>query len=176
MPRSRRSGAIDCRHDESPQSGGKFVALINRVTKLFQADINAVLDRIEEPEVVLKQALREMEESLAAEERRLESMRIELGDLAQAHRPCSAIAGCPATRCAALRPNHVQAANRDSRTNATARWRSYPRRWGKVKLPSSRTPLWQRHPHLRRGQSIPGHRHHGHHGSAQGRKPSDGAI
>ena len=41
------------------------MALITRVSRLFQADLHAVLDRIEEPEVLLKQAVREMEEELA---------------------------------------------------------------------------------------------------------------
>jgi phage shock protein A len=37
------------------------MALINRITRLFRADFNAVLDRIEEPESLLKDAIREME-------------------------------------------------------------------------------------------------------------------
>lgn len=41
------------------------MALINRVTQLFRADFHAVLDRIEEPEQVLRQAIRDMEEQLA---------------------------------------------------------------------------------------------------------------
>lgn len=40
------------------------MALITRIGRLFRADFNAVLDRIEEPEVVLKQALREMQDAL----------------------------------------------------------------------------------------------------------------
>ena len=40
------------------------MALITRIGRLFRADFNAVLDRIEEPDVLLKQALREMEEDL----------------------------------------------------------------------------------------------------------------
>jgi phage shock protein A len=40
------------------------MALINRITRLFQADFHAVLDRIEEPEQLLKQAIRDMEEEL----------------------------------------------------------------------------------------------------------------
>ena len=38
--------------------------ILNRVTRLFQADVHAILDVIEEPEAVLKQAIREMQESL----------------------------------------------------------------------------------------------------------------
>ena len=44
------------------------MALITRVARLFRADLHAVLDRIEEPDVLLKQAVREMEEELASEE------------------------------------------------------------------------------------------------------------
>jgi phage shock protein A len=40
------------------------MALITRISRLFRADFNAVLDRIEEPDVLLKQALREMEEDI----------------------------------------------------------------------------------------------------------------
>ena len=46
------------------------MALITRVSRLFQADFHAVLDRIEEPEVLLRQAVREMEEALARDEQR----------------------------------------------------------------------------------------------------------
>ncbi len=38
--------------------------LINRFTRLFTADVNAVLDRIEEPDVLLRQAVRDMEHEL----------------------------------------------------------------------------------------------------------------
>jgi len=47
------------------------MALINRVSRLFKADFNAVLDRIEEPDQVLKQAIRDMEDELAAAEQRV---------------------------------------------------------------------------------------------------------
>ena len=40
------------------------MALINRFSRLFTADLHAVLDRIEEPDVLLKQAVREMEDEL----------------------------------------------------------------------------------------------------------------
>lgn len=45
------------------------MALINRVSRLFKADFNAVLDQLEEPELILRQAIRDMEENLAACER-----------------------------------------------------------------------------------------------------------
>ena len=40
------------------------MALTRRFLRLFQADIHGVLDRLEEPELALKQALREMVEEL----------------------------------------------------------------------------------------------------------------
>ena len=36
------------------------MALVNRLSRLFQADFHAVLDRIEEPDLQLRQAVREM--------------------------------------------------------------------------------------------------------------------
>lgn len=46
------------------------MALINRVSRLFKADLHAVLDRIEEPAALLKQSVREMEEALSRDRRR----------------------------------------------------------------------------------------------------------
>ena len=40
------------------------MALVTRLTRLFQADFHAVLDRIEEPDLQLKQAVREMQLAL----------------------------------------------------------------------------------------------------------------
>jgi len=47
------------------------MALINRISRLFKADFHAVLDQIEEPEMLLKQAIREMEDDLAETEQRI---------------------------------------------------------------------------------------------------------
>ncbi len=47
------------------------MALINRISRLFRADMHAVLDQIEEPEQLLKQAIRDMEDDLAATEQRI---------------------------------------------------------------------------------------------------------
>ena len=47
------------------------MALINRVSRLFKADFNAVLDHLEEPEQLLRQAIRDMEDDLAATQRRI---------------------------------------------------------------------------------------------------------
>ncbi len=40
------------------------MAIANRIRRLFRADVHAVLDIIEEPEAILKQAIREMQEAL----------------------------------------------------------------------------------------------------------------
>jgi len=47
------------------------MALINRISRLFKADFHAVLDQIEEPETLLKQAIRDMEDDLADTEQRI---------------------------------------------------------------------------------------------------------
>ncbi len=44
------------------------MALISRLTQLFQADFHAVLDRLEEPDALLRQAVRDMEDALARDE------------------------------------------------------------------------------------------------------------
>lgn len=47
------------------------MALINRVSRLFKADMHAVLDQIEEPEQLLRQAVRDMEDELTATDQRI---------------------------------------------------------------------------------------------------------
>ncbi|MDX1404790.1 MAG: PspA/IM30 family protein [Woeseiaceae bacterium] len=47
------------------------MALINRISRLVKADFHAVLDQIEEPEQLLKQAIRDMEDELAETEQRV---------------------------------------------------------------------------------------------------------
>ncbi len=47
------------------------MALINRISRLFKADFHAVLDQIEEPQALLKQAIRDMEDALSATEQRI---------------------------------------------------------------------------------------------------------
>lgn len=54
------------------------MALIRRVSRLFAADMHAVLDQIEEPEAVLRQAIREMEEELARQQQRQKWVRAEI--------------------------------------------------------------------------------------------------
>ncbi len=50
------------------------MALITRITRLFTADFHAVLERLEEPEILLKQALREMEEDLIRSEQNIKRL------------------------------------------------------------------------------------------------------
>ena len=47
------------------------MALVNRISRLFKADFHAVLDQIEEPEAILKQAIRDMEDDLTSTEQQL---------------------------------------------------------------------------------------------------------
>ena len=47
------------------------MALVNRIARLFKADFHAVLDQLEEPEPLLKQAIRDMEDELGAAEQRI---------------------------------------------------------------------------------------------------------
>lgn len=61
------------------------MALINRVSRLFRADFHAVLDRIEEPESLLRQAIREMEDELNQDEQRYRLLQHEAGQLKSRH-------------------------------------------------------------------------------------------
>lgn len=59
------------------------MAIITRLTRLMSADLHGLLDRLETPDLVLAQALREMEESLDRERRyaaRLDREIARLGD------------------------------------------------------------------------------------------------
>jgi phage shock protein A len=57
------------------------MALITRISRLFQADLHAVLDRIEEPDLLLRQAVREMEDDLARDEQGMKVLNHELEQL-----------------------------------------------------------------------------------------------
>jgi len=48
------------------------MALVTRLSRLFQADFHAVLDRIEEPDLQLRQAVREMQFALDHDKQRLQ--------------------------------------------------------------------------------------------------------
>ncbi len=45
------------------------MALIHRITHLFRADLHAVIDQLEEPGMLLRQSVREMEEALEQQRR-----------------------------------------------------------------------------------------------------------
>jgi len=51
------------------------MALITRLSRLLRADLHALLDRLEEPDILLAQALREMEDAVAADDRALAALR-----------------------------------------------------------------------------------------------------
>ncbi len=58
------------------------MALLRRLSRIFKADFHAVLDRIEEPEALLKQAMREMEEELLQHEKSIKQFTLEQQQLA----------------------------------------------------------------------------------------------
>ena len=55
------------------------MTLLTRLSRLLQADVHALLDRIEEPEALLKQAVREMDAVLEEDRRRLRAHELERG-------------------------------------------------------------------------------------------------
>jgi phage shock protein A len=59
------------------------MALINRISRLFRADFNAVLDQIEEPEQLVRQAIRDMEDDIGAAEQGIAQLAHEKKSLAQ---------------------------------------------------------------------------------------------
>ena len=60
------------------------MALVTRLSRLFQADFHAVLDRIEEPDIQLKQAVREMHLALDQDKQRLALLQHESDMLSKA--------------------------------------------------------------------------------------------
>lgn len=59
------------------------MAVFNRLSRLFKADFHAVLDLVEEPDVLLRQAIREMQVELAADEQRQRGLEVEQRQLQQ---------------------------------------------------------------------------------------------
>lgn len=59
------------------------MALITRISRLFEADFHAVLDRIEEPDLQLKQAVREMQFALDQDRQRLKLLQHKADQLAK---------------------------------------------------------------------------------------------
>jgi phage shock protein A len=60
------------------------------MSRLFTADVHAVLDRIEEPDALLRQAMREMEDEVASAERHGADLEREIGTLAERERKIAA--------------------------------------------------------------------------------------
>lgn len=54
------------------------MTLIRRITSLFKADMHGILDSIEDPQLVLKFAVREMQEAIAADEKALVGLASEI--------------------------------------------------------------------------------------------------
>jgi len=67
------------------------MALINRMSRLLTADVHAVLDRIEEPDVLLRHAVREMEEELARGEHQARALEHEHAALGERQRKTEAL-------------------------------------------------------------------------------------
>ena len=59
------------------------MALVTRLSRLFQADFHAVLDRIEEPDLQLRQAVREMQIALDNDRQRLRLLEHEAEQLSR---------------------------------------------------------------------------------------------
>jgi phage shock protein A len=60
------------------------MALVTRLSRLFQADFHAVLDRIEEPDLQLRQAVREMQFALDQDQQRKQLLQHEADQLDKA--------------------------------------------------------------------------------------------
>lgn len=50
------------------------MSILNRISRLFKADLHGILDQLEEPEMILKQAIRDMQEEIDRAETVLASM------------------------------------------------------------------------------------------------------
>ena len=61
------------------------MAIVNRITRLFTADVHAVLDRLEEPDALLRQAIREMEAALAEQAQVQKRLQIDREQQARRH-------------------------------------------------------------------------------------------
>lgn len=66
------------------------MTLLTRVGRLLRADLNAVLDGLEEPAALLRQAVRDMQAALDDEQREAARLRDEGQRLAQAAQDCRA--------------------------------------------------------------------------------------
>ena len=59
------------------------MTLVTRITRLLKADLHGILDSLEEPEEVIKQAIRDMEEDIATQECHLGKLHAVLQRLAR---------------------------------------------------------------------------------------------
>jgi phage shock protein A len=66
------------------------MALVTRLSRLFQADFHAVLDRIEEPDLQLRQAVREMQFALDQDQQRLKLLQHETTQVDKANADAAA--------------------------------------------------------------------------------------
>ena len=57
------------------------MVLIKRFSRLLRADMHAALDRLEDPEVLLRQSLRDMSDALDVDRRRLQATDNAIGQL-----------------------------------------------------------------------------------------------
>ena len=73
------------------------MAFVTRLTRLFRADAHAVLDRLEEPDILLRQAVREMEDEVARNAQALKALELDhehtRARIAQIESSLSGIAG-----------------------------------------------------------------------------------
>ena len=59
------------------------MAIINRLARLFKADFNAILDQVEEPQALLRLAIRDMEEDLQQTEVYRQQAQVDTDELIQ---------------------------------------------------------------------------------------------
>lgn len=59
------------------------MSLLHRITRLLKADIHGILDAIEEPDIMLKQAIREMQEEIDNSETQIKTLAKQLDGLSE---------------------------------------------------------------------------------------------
>ena len=61
------------------------MAILHRISRLFAADFHGLLDSLEAPDVMLRHAIREMEESIVAKEQQLTQLKQCIADVNKSH-------------------------------------------------------------------------------------------
>lgn len=51
------------------------MSILNRISRLFKADLHGILDNLEEPEMILKQAIRDMQQEIDRDETTLSTLK-----------------------------------------------------------------------------------------------------